>query len=184
MKKLFLFMMLLAFVSACTKDKADDPNTNNNNNNNNSSSTILKIIKGDGSGEIEIKPNKVPVCGNETSPDTFYSVRVFIYDVTNTSYDRLAIAFKKEPAPNDYPIIIKAHYNELPATEAGLNITYNSYNYIGTAGKVQVSLKVTGNTIQKIYKFENIPLDAGSSLGVGGTRLPADSKLSGTIVCE
>lgn len=142
----------------------------------------FKIVKSDNSGTQTVSLTSAPTVGAETgSQGSFYSYRGYFNVGANSTYDRVAVGFKSEPAVGTYKVASVNYYSSLSADQSGVNITYDGYNYraIADSGKVTISL-VNG---KKKAIFENIVLDAGYQVpGTSGTQLPPNSKLTGVMV--
>lgn len=175
MKKIMIATALLIVFNACKKNDDGD------NNNNPPSSNTLKVLKGGGGATVNVTFTS-KTCGVETTAQgTSYSFRGFFSVGANSTYDRLAIGFKSEPNAASYAITVQQYYPNLPADKAGVNITYDSYNYVVTGGNIVVSVE----NGKKKYEFNNLVLDAGVAIpGTAGTRLPGGSVISGSVLCN
>lgn len=118
------------------------------------------------------------IYGMETSTQgNFWSFRGFFNMGANSIYDRLAVGFLTEPSDGEYNVVVQQYYANLPAGTAGVNITYDGYNYIGQSGTVTVAT-VNG---KKQASFSNIVLGSGALVTGTGTEHGAGSTITAVM---
>lgn len=173
-KSIIFFLAVTVIASFGLQSCATDPG-----NNTGLETNTFKFMPAAG-GESVHSFSSAIICGMESSAQgPFYSFRGFFNIGANSTYDRLAVGFLTEPADGDYTVIYQQYYAQLPAGNAGVNITYDGYNYAAQSGTVTVAT-VGG---KKQVSFSNVVLGSGGFVTGTGTDHGANSKVTAVMQC-